>query len=208
MDISNKLSPKVDASVVDTLARSCRHLTVLKLSDHRLEDPKSLLVLCGRVVVSPPANNADLAEREDRVARGVTISVPTSEPVVLLHANNHDQLVPSWDDHGSVETPKVTDGVSNARATEKEGSPAASTRLSERLEELHVSLSPVGKPAVNELTHREVCLRTVYCSVRASVLFKYVSASGLSSHFSMEMEWLLITMLYMYMYPQLANKTV
>ena len=50
LDISNKVSPKVDATVVQSLAHSCRFLRVLKLSDFRIEDPKCLLVLCGRVI--------------------------------------------------------------------------------------------------------------------------------------------------------------
>ena len=55
LDISNKVSPKVDVSVVDTLVRSCRYLTVLKLSDYRVEDPKTLLLLCGKRVVQEPS---------------------------------------------------------------------------------------------------------------------------------------------------------
>ena len=51
LDISNKVSPKVDASIVHTLAHSCRYLCVLKLSDFRVEDPKCLLVLCGKVIL-------------------------------------------------------------------------------------------------------------------------------------------------------------
>ena len=51
LDISYKLNPKVDVSVVRTLAHSCRYLSVLKLSDFRVEDPRCLLVLCGRVVL-------------------------------------------------------------------------------------------------------------------------------------------------------------
>ncbi len=51
LDISNKLSPKVDLSIVETLAHSCRCLTVLKLSDYRANDPKTLLVLCGKKVM-------------------------------------------------------------------------------------------------------------------------------------------------------------
>lgn len=54
LDISNKVSPKVDVTVVDTLVRSCRYLTVLKLSDYRVEDPKTLLLLCGKRVVQEP----------------------------------------------------------------------------------------------------------------------------------------------------------
>ena len=62
LDISNKISPKVDVSVLDTIARSCRYLTVLKLSDYRVNDPRTLLVLCGKRVaersnISSPACN-------------------------------------------------------------------------------------------------------------------------------------------------------
>lgn len=41
-----------------TIVHSCRCLRVLKLSDYRLEDPKTLLVLCGRVAVSRPEHSA------------------------------------------------------------------------------------------------------------------------------------------------------
>lgn len=51
LDISNKVNPKVDVSIINTLVRSCRHLTVLKLSDYRVEDPNTLLFLCGKRVV-------------------------------------------------------------------------------------------------------------------------------------------------------------
>ena len=51
LDISNKDKPKVDASIIRTLAYSCRYLSILKLSDFRVEDPKCLLVLCGKVVL-------------------------------------------------------------------------------------------------------------------------------------------------------------
>lgn len=52
LDISNKLSPSIDQQVMRTLVHSCRYLTMLKLSDYRLDDPNNLLVLCGRVAVS------------------------------------------------------------------------------------------------------------------------------------------------------------
>ncbi len=61
LDISNKEKPKVDAGIVSTIAQSCRNLTVLKLSDYRVEDPKVLLVLCGRRLVDPA-----LFQREER----------------------------------------------------------------------------------------------------------------------------------------------
>ena len=37
---------------METIARSCQYLRVLKLSDYHMEDPRSLLVICGRVAVS------------------------------------------------------------------------------------------------------------------------------------------------------------
>ena len=52
IDISNKVNPKVDLPVVNTIAHSCRYLRVLKLSDYRVEDPKILLVLCGKAIAS------------------------------------------------------------------------------------------------------------------------------------------------------------
>ena len=56
LDISNKLNPKVDARVVETIAWSCQYLRVLKLSDYHMEDPRSLLVICGRIAVG--SNNS------------------------------------------------------------------------------------------------------------------------------------------------------
>ena len=44
----------MDVSVLDTIARSCRYLTVLKLSDYRASDPRTLLVLCGKRVAERP----------------------------------------------------------------------------------------------------------------------------------------------------------
>ena len=69
LDISNKLSPTIDREVMRTLVHSCRYLTVLKLSDYRTEDPKTLLVLCGRVAVtkseiSPSCSNSSVAMKE------------------------------------------------------------------------------------------------------------------------------------------------
>lgn len=61
LDISNKLNPKVDAGVVETIAWSCQYLRVLKLSDYHMEDPRSLLVICGRVAVG---SNNSLERRE------------------------------------------------------------------------------------------------------------------------------------------------
>ena len=52
VDISNKINPTIDQTVIRVLIKSCRYLTVLKLSDYQLEDPNDLLVLCGRVAVS------------------------------------------------------------------------------------------------------------------------------------------------------------
>ena len=110
--------------------------------------------------MTPPANNADLAEREERA---ITVPVSVPEP-----ANNQDQADAPWCDRGSVELHTATSsGIGCTSVTEKDGSPTTGTRiqLSERLEELHVAMSPIGKPAVNELTHREVCI-TVQCSGR------------------------------------------
>ena len=95
LDISNKLSPKVDASVVDTIAHSCRHLRVLKLSDYRVDDPKSLLVLCGKVVAR--TSNLDEAERGERSVGGLAVS---SQPQLLVRQGQPQlaispQVVPS-----------------------------------------------------------------------------------------------------------------
>lgn len=63
LDISNKMNPFIDQAVVTTIVKSCRYLTVLKLSDYRLEDPENLLVLCGRVAVRvPPVNSNQLGK--------------------------------------------------------------------------------------------------------------------------------------------------
>ena len=63
LDISNKMNPFIDQAVVQTIVKSCRYLTVLKLSDYRLEDPENLLVLCGRVAVKvPPINTSHLGK--------------------------------------------------------------------------------------------------------------------------------------------------
>lgn len=51
LDITNKLTPCIDREVMKTIVYSCRFLTVLKLSDYRLDDPENLLVLCGKSVV-------------------------------------------------------------------------------------------------------------------------------------------------------------
>lgn len=51
LDISNKQDPFIDWSVLRTIAQSSRCLTVLKLSDYRLEDPNDLLILCGKTVI-------------------------------------------------------------------------------------------------------------------------------------------------------------
>lgn len=72
LDISNKLNPKVNASIVETLAQSCRSLTVLKLSDYRVEDPRSLLVLCGRVASS-------CVERGEMYKTSVSMHPPEKE---------------------------------------------------------------------------------------------------------------------------------
>ena len=67
LDISNKVSPKVDVSVVHTLAHSCQFLRVLKLSDFRVEDPQCLLALCGKVILpvvtKEPQKVAQIATR-------------------------------------------------------------------------------------------------------------------------------------------------
>jgi len=72
LDISNKLNPKVNASIVETLAQSCRSLTVLKLSDYRVEDPRSLLVLCGRVA-------SGCVERGEMYKMSVSMHPPEKE---------------------------------------------------------------------------------------------------------------------------------
>lgn len=59
VDISNKTDPKIDSDVLTSLAHSCRHLQVLKLSDYRIEDPTHLLVLCGRSLARSGADSPE-----------------------------------------------------------------------------------------------------------------------------------------------------
>lgn len=75
LDISNKMNPRVDVSVVNTLAHHCRFLRVLKLSDFRVEDPKCLLVLCGKVIVPD------------------SVAVPKVEHLVQKSDHNNTHLV-------------------------------------------------------------------------------------------------------------------
>ena len=62
-------------SVVHTVSHSCRFLRVLKLSDYRLEDPKCLLVLCGKVVLP----NSELP----KVAKTVTLTTKSSSLAII-----------------------------------------------------------------------------------------------------------------------------
>ena len=41
----------MDVSIVETLAYSCRCLTILQLSDYRASDPRTLLMLCGKQAI-------------------------------------------------------------------------------------------------------------------------------------------------------------
>lgn len=68
LDILNKLTPTINLTVLNTVVRSCRYLTVLKLSDYRVEDPKTLLLLCGRVVSTPPDNSQGVQAHQDSAA--------------------------------------------------------------------------------------------------------------------------------------------
>ena len=78
LDISNKQSPKVDAEVIRTIARSCHNLRVLKLSDYRLEDPHCLLYLCGKVAVE---TNHSVAGGRDAHQRDLC----RGRPSIMIH---------------------------------------------------------------------------------------------------------------------------
>lgn len=67
VDISNKTSPKIDSDVLSSLAHSCRHLRVLKLSDYRIEDPTHLLVLCGRDLAGSGADSSESQQSHTRI---------------------------------------------------------------------------------------------------------------------------------------------
>lgn len=75
--------------MVETLARSCRHLTILKLSDYRVADPTTLLVLCGKRVAGSPANNR--AEREEKSNGESLALIPAQREAMCtgIHAINN-----------------------------------------------------------------------------------------------------------------------
>ena len=91
--------------VVNTIAQSCRCLTVLKLSDYQFKDPNDLLILCGKVVVSKANNLPEnllenpipaRSEGQDSPLNSDSVNKPAvSEEVVdrvtnMLHLNKLD----------------------------------------------------------------------------------------------------------------------
>ncbi len=153
LDISNKEKPKVDASIVDTIARSCRNLTVLKLSDYRVEDPKVLLVLCGKKLVDPAVRNREERGRGGGQRGGGCGDV--AGPFSVLSPEEYQVAVSQQDLPGSSRNLQVCANLDQAALNNQEYLlPVTSNPLSDiaivrnRLDKVSLSPSASCSPAL------------------------------------------------------------
>ncbi len=138
-----------------TIVYSCRYLTVLKLSDYRLEDPESLLVLCGRRVVatsnstqsliSPVASqnsicklaekdssvlnsNSTMTERESEelMERVNNLLLPDDEAQQGCSGTGSEARCTSWESHADSASTDVRNAITEYVTAQSNGNDASS----------------------------------------------------------------------------------